>query len=83
MSRRYKDRIVDTTDDLSAGTMNAAGAEQLSGADLAQLLLAAENGSPAAVDAAGVKTVGTNTAMGGRSNAACSGADLESTAFTQ
>lgn len=77
MSRAYKDGLVDETDDLSSGTMVAAGVEQLSGADLEQLRLASLNGSNPAVDAAGVKTVGTSAAHGGRSNAALSGADLE------
>lgn len=83
MSRAYKDKLVDTADDLSAGALNAAGVEQLSGADLAQILLAAENGSNPAVSAAGVKTVGTNAAFGGRSNASHTGADLERFAGSQ
>lgn len=83
MSRAYKDGLKDETDDLSSGTMDTAGTEQLSGADLEQLRLASLNGSNPAVSSAGVKTVGTNTAHGGRSNAALSGADLERYAGSQ
>lgn len=77
MSRAFKQSLVDETDDLSTGALDAAGAEQLSGADLEQLRLASLNGSNPSVDAAGVKTVGTNAAHGGKSTAALSGADLE------
>ncbi len=75
MSRAFKKMLVDETDDLSAGALTAAGAEKLSGADLEQLRLAALNGSNPAVNDAGTKTVGTNAAYGGKSNAALSGAD--------
>jgi hypothetical protein len=77
MSRAYKQQLVDETDDLSSGSMNSTGIEKLSGADLEQLRLASLNGSNPAVSAAGAKTVGTNTAHGGKSNAALTGADLE------
>jgi hypothetical protein len=81
MSRAYKNKLVDSINDLSAGA-NMTGTEQLSGADLAQLKLAAENG--AATTSAGTsKTLGTNAAHGGKSNAALSGADLEHTAGDQ
>lgn len=60
MSRAFKDSLVDEADDLSTGALNAAGVEQLSGADLEQVRLAALNGSNPAVSAAGVKTLGTN-----------------------
>lgn len=83
MSRAYKNSVADTADDLSSGTLVAAGVEKLSGADLEQLMLAAANGSNPAVNAAGDKTVGTNTLYAGRSNAALSGADLESSAGSQ
>lgn len=63
MSRAYKTALVDETDDLSTGALDATGVEQLSGADLEQLRLAALNGSNPAVDASGVKTVGTNLAF--------------------
>lgn len=60
MSRAYKASLVDETDDLSTGSLNAAGVEKLSGADLEQLRLASLNGSNPAVDSAGTKTVGSN-----------------------
>lgn len=77
MSRAFKDGLVDEADDLSSGALVVAGAEKLSGADLEQLRLASLNGSNPACDAAGNKTVGTNAAYAGKSNAALSGADLE------
>lgn len=84
MSRAYKDGLIDETDDLSSGTMAVGGVEQLSGADLEQLRLAALNGSNPAVNALGVKTVGTNAAFAGTpSNASLSGADLERFTGTQ
>lgn len=60
MSRAYKNGIVDEADDLSSGALNATGVEKLSGADLEQVRLASMNGSNPAVDAAGVKTLGTS-----------------------
>ena len=77
MSRAYKQQLVDETDDLSTGALNAAGVEKLSGADLEQLRLAALNGSNPAAAADGTKTIGTNAAHGGKSTAALSGGDLE------
>lgn len=77
MSRAFKNSLVDETDDLSTGSLDAAGVEKLSGADLEQLRLAALNGSNPAVNSAGTKTVGTNTAHGAKSTAALTGADLE------
>lgn len=62
MSRAFKNSLVDTTDDLSTGALNATGVEKLSGADLEQLRLSAINGGNPSVDAAGVATVGTNLA---------------------
>ncbi len=73
MSRALKNAIVDTTDDLSTGTMHVAGSEQLSGADLEQLRLASLNGSNPAVSATGVKTVGTNLAMAKLANVTADG----------
>ena len=83
MSRAYKQTLVDETDDLSSGTLNATGVEKLSGADLEQLRLAALNGSNPAVDAAGAKTVGTNASFAGKSSAALTGGDLERFAGNQ
>lgn len=60
MSRAYKNSLADEADDLSTGALNAAGVEQLSGADLEQVRLAALNNSNPAVSAAGVKTLGTS-----------------------
>lgn len=77
MSRAYKKALTDEADDLSTGAFNAAGTETLSGADLEQLRLSALNNGNPAVNAAGVKTIGTNAAMGGKSVAALSGADQE------
>ena len=77
MSRAYKKSLVTDADAVSSGAFNATGVEQLSGADLEQLRLAAINGSNPAVSAAGVKTVGTNAAHGAKSTVALSGADLE------
>lgn len=77
MSRAYKKNLIVTADDLSAGTLNATACERLSGADLAQVLLASKNGSGGAVDANANKTVGTNAAHGGKSNVRLTGADLE------
>lgn len=79
MSRAYKRRLMDTAGDLGAtGVTTIANAEKLSGADLAQALLTAENGDTAAVDAAGTKTLGVNAMFAGSPNSArLSGADLE------
>lgn len=77
MSRAFKDALVDDVNDLSTGTVDATGAEKLSGADLEQLRLAARNGANPAADSAGAKTIGTNAAHGDKSTAALSGADLE------
>lgn len=60
MSRAYKQKLIDTYGDLG-GAGATANFEQASGADLAQLLLAAENGSLSAnLSATGVKTLGSN-----------------------
>lgn len=78
MSRAYKRMLVDETDDLSTGAMNAAGVEKLSGADLEQLRLAALNGVNSAVAADGTKTLGTvGTFAGARQAASLTGSDLE------
>lgn len=76
MSRAYKNSLVDDINDLSAGA-DMTNTEQMSGADLAQMLLAAKNGAATTADGHS-KTVGNNTVFPGtKSNAAFSGADLE------
>jgi hypothetical protein len=82
MSRAYKDGLADEADDLSSGALVAAGVEKLSGADLEQVRLAALNGSNPAVDAAGVKTLGTNAAFA-KPSAQLTGADQERFMGTQ
>ena len=77
MSRAFKKNLIDETDDLSSGTLNANGCETLSGADIEQLRLSSLNNGNPAVSAAGVKTIGTNAAHGGKSVAQLSGADQE------
>lgn len=57
MSRAYKQKLVDNINDFSGAGITAAGAEMLSGADLAQLLLSAEQGSTVSYNSTtGVKT---------------------------
>jgi hypothetical protein len=76
MSRAYKKGVVDLAADL--GATGTANAEKLSGADLAQVLLAVKNGDSAAVGTTGGKTLGNNAAFAGtRNSAALSGADQE------
>jgi hypothetical protein len=79
MSRAYKKMLTDLTADLGGtGFATEANTEQMSGADLAQALLATKNGDSAEVDAAGTKTLGVNAAFAGNPNsAALSGADQE------
>lgn len=88
MSRAYKDALLDTVADLGGvGFATPALTERLSGADLAQALLAAKNGDSAVIAAgtlASSKTLGQNAAFAGvRNSAACSGADQERYAGTQ
>lgn len=75
MSRAYKLGIVDDIIDLG-GTVNAAGMEKMTGADLEQLRQAARNGVVVSVDVNGKKTLGT-VATHNKNAAALSGADLE------
>jgi hypothetical protein len=79
MSRAYKRKLTDIVADLGGTNFGTeARTEQLSGADLAQCLLAVENGDSADVSAAGAKTLGVNASYGGNPNsAALSGADQE------
>jgi hypothetical protein len=88
MSRAYKDGLLDTVADLGGvGFATPALTEKLSGADLAQALLAAKNGDSAEIAAgtlASSKTLGNNAAFAGSPNsAALSGADQERFAGTQ
>jgi hypothetical protein len=78
MSRAYKLGLIDTLNKLNPGPdLTPTQAEKLSGADLEQLILAAENGSTVSFDGTS-KLVGTNSAYPGTpSNAALSGSDLE------
>lgn len=79
MSRAYKKRLLDTIADLGGtGFATVANTEKMSGADVAQALLATTNGDSAVVDSAGTKTLGNNAAYAGTVNsAALSGADQE------
>ena len=82
MSRIFKNSIIDTINDLSAGA-DMTNTEKLSGADLEQLRLAAINGASTTFDGS-TKTLGTNAAYPGTpSNAALTGSDLEASAATQ
>lgn len=88
MSRAYKDGLNDLVADLGGtGFATPALTERLSGADLAQALLAAKNGDSAVIAAgtlASSKTLGVNAAFAGAKNsAAFSGADQERFAGTQ
>lgn len=62
MSRAYKQRLIDNYYDLG-GVGTTAELEAMSGADLAQLILSAENSSGVSATG-GVKTLGTNTMIG-------------------
>ena len=78
MSRKFKDQIIANITAVGGGAMT--NTEQLSGADLEQLRLAARNGV-ATTSSGRDKTLGTNPRYPGTpSNAALSGADLEAAA---
>lgn len=62
MSRAYKQRLIDNYYDLG-GVGTTAELEAMSGADLAQLILSAENSSGVSTTG-GVKTLGTNAMIG-------------------
>lgn len=86
MSRAYKDGLLDQMVDAGGlGFDDPTITERLSGADLAQALLAAKNGSLVVVDAgdlAAGKALGSNLAFG-KLSAELSGADQERFAGTQ
>lgn len=79
MSRAYKNGLLDLiADGGGTGFATVANTEKMSGADVAQALLAVKNGDSAVVDSAGTKTLGVNAAFTGSPNsAALSGADQE------
>lgn len=86
MSRAYKDAAINDLNALNgAGTdITAAVGETMSGADLAQVMLAARNGANAGATAGPAKVLGTNAQYSGApSNGALSGADLERFAGSQ
>lgn len=98
MSRAYKDGLCDLINDLGGTTMaqGQVRTEKMSGADLAQALLAVKNGDTAvAADVTqslpgggqivvATKTLGANAAFAGSPNsAALSGADQERFTGTQ
>lgn len=72
MSRLHKNALVDDAIDLGATglAVGDVNAEKLSGADLAQLIIARRAGATAATDANGTKTLGTTAAYAGAPNAA-------------
>jgi hypothetical protein len=79
--RSYKQGIIDDVNDLSAGA-DLTNTERLSGADLEQLRQAARAGAAATFDGT-TKVVGTNARYPGTpSNAALTGADVESSTGT-
>lgn len=63
MSRAYKDKLHNDYLNLN-GTGAIANFEQASGADMAQLMLAAQNRGAPDLSAAGAKTLGTNVGAG-------------------
>lgn len=69
MSRTYKGKLADLAEGKGA-TGVKTNVEKLSGADLAQVLMAANSGASATVAAGGKKTLGNNSA-------AKSGADIQ------